>query len=53
MDSGYLKEKIAYANRKIEESCRGGEGYEIEYWVGYKDGLLAVLRDLLAKENGG
>ena len=41
-----LKERIDWTENKIEEVCKQNcDTTVIRYWVGYLDGLTAVLRD--------
>lgn len=48
-----LKERIDQTEKKIDESCKQNEDtLTIRYWVGYLDGLMAVLRDLNEIQKG-
>ena len=41
-----LQERIDSTERKVDEVCKQGcDTTTVRYWVGYLDGLIAVLRD--------
>lgn len=40
-----LNERIMYAEEKRDEAIRNGDNGNILFWVGYLDGLHAVMRD--------
>ena len=45
MDEEYTKLKD-FAQRRLDDSCRNDEDYDIRYWVGYIDGLNALHKKL-------
>lgn len=49
-----LQERVEYANRRMVEECRNGADDAARYWVVYKDGVNAAIRDVeaLAAEAG-
>lgn len=41
-----LKERIDWTEKKIDETCRQNcDTPTVRYWVGYLDGLTAILKD--------
>ena len=43
-----LQERVEYANRRMVEECRNGDDEAARYWVLYKDGVNAAIRDVEA-----
>lgn len=43
-----LQERVDYANRRMVEECCSGEDDAARYWVLYKDGVNAAIRDVEA-----
>lgn len=49
-----LHERAEYANRRMVEECRAGDDDAARYWVTYRDGVNAAIRDaeVIALEMG-
>ena len=43
MNEGYTKLK-EFAQKRLDDSCRNDDDYDIRYWVGYIDGLNALQK---------
>lgn len=45
MNEDYTKLKD-FAQKRLDDSCRNDDDYDIRYWVGYIDGLNALRKKL-------
>ena len=45
MNKDYTKLKD-FAQKRLDDSCRNDDDYDIRYWVGYIDGLNALQKKL-------
>ena len=45
MNKDYTKLKD-FAQKRLDDSCKNGNDYDIRYWVGYIDGLNALHKKL-------
>lgn len=43
MNEDYTKLKD-FAQKRLDDSCRNDDDYDIRYWVGYIDGLNALQK---------
>ena len=43
MNEDYTKLKD-FAQKRLDDSCKNGNDYDIRYWVGYIDGLNALQK---------
>ena len=52
MNKDYTKLKD-FAQKRLDDSCRNDDDYDIRYWVGYIDGLNALQKRMDGgKQNG-
>lgn len=45
MNENYTKLKD-FAQKRLYDSCKNGNDYDIKYWVGYIDGLNALYKKI-------
>ena len=38
------KERLAYAEKKLDEAIKNGTDADIHYWRGYRDAVTVVMR---------
>ena len=50
MKEDYTKLKD-FAQKRLDDSCKNGNGYDIRYWVGYIDGLNALHKKMVGEED--
>ena len=43
MNEDYMKLKD-FAQKRLDDSCKNSNDYDIRYWVGYIDGLNALQK---------
>ena len=40
-----------FAQKRLDDSCRSDDDYDIRYWVGYIDGLNALHKKTVGEED--
>ena len=50
MNEDYTKLKD-FSQKRLDDSCRNDDDYDIRYWVGYIDGLNALHKKMVGEED--